>query len=137
MKKIAILLTIALVLGISLAAYAGATRYVFDHFYTTITGNESGFAVVNNQTNGPNPKTIIEIQVRGMDPSTPYWGYYHLGGVGDTWISLGELKINKSGSGHVHAKVTPALSGSFWVGVSQADPATMVLADQVMSVQLP
>ena len=100
MKKIAVLLAIALVLGVSLAAYAGATKYVLDQG-TAADGTESGFVVVNFPKEG---KAIGQFQVRGLDPNEDYWAYVR--DDGDITI-LGLLKVNKHGSGHLHVVADP------------------------------
>ena len=133
MRKTTILLAAVLVVGIALAAYAGATKLML----TAQQGNagETGFVVVNDANS---QKTIFQFQMRGGMQGTRYWGYYHLGGSGDTWISLGEFKVNKKGSGHLHATVTPCLDRPYWVGVSNLDPADpgMSTSNQVMSDKL-
>jgi len=129
MKKTAIVLAVLLVVGIAVAAYAGATKLTL----TARQGNvgETGFVVVNDANA---QKTIFQFQMRGGTPGTKYWGYYYLI-PGDTWILLGEFKMNNSGSGHLHATVTSCLNRPYWVGVSNFDPAApgMTISNQVMS----
>lgn len=121
MKKIAVFLAVALVLGISLATYAGAPKFtLLNGPCVRATGEESGFAIVND-ANGQ--KTVIQIQVRNMSPGT-YYVYFGTGGVYDT---LGQLKLNKLGSGHFHTSVSPVLPRStngtkYWLGVSDRHP---------------
>ena len=101
MKKIALLLIVALVLGVSAAAYAGAVKCTFMQGADPITGEESGFVVINWITED---KVIAQFQVRGLDPNEDYWAYVR--DDGDTTI-LGPLKVNKHGSGHLHMVVDP------------------------------
>ncbi|GAG30557.1 unnamed protein product [marine sediment metagenome] len=96
MKKVALLLVVALVLGVSAAAHAGTTtRYIFDRGpQATTDGEESGFVILKWVNDG---KGLVEFQVRGLDPGQ-YWAYVQ--NVDGTWI-FGELKMNKNGSGHL------------------------------------
>lgn len=111
MKKTTMLLAIALVVGISLVAYAGATKFTLTQGKAA-TDTESGFAIVNDDTD--EEQTIIQFQVRGMAPGT-YWAYYKY--PSKFPVVLGQLKVNKRGHGHYHANV-PILSRWYWLGVS-------------------
>jgi len=106
MKKIALLLIVALVLGVSAAAYAGAIKCTFIQGADAITGEESGFVVINWITDD---KVIAQFQVRGLDPDENYWAYVK--DDGDITI-LGPLKVNKHGSGHLHMAVDPGESST-------------------------
>lgn len=134
MKKITALLVIVLAVGIALAAYAGATKCTLQPYLAN--SGETGFTIVNDANS---QKTIFQFQMRGGTQGTRYWGYYHLGGSGDTWISLGEFKMNKAGSGHLHATVKPCLDRPYYVGVSDMDPNLpgMSEAHQVLAGYLP
>jgi len=94
MKKIAVLLAIALVLGVSLAAYAGAKKYVLEP--TLAAPGASGFVIIHYVKE---EKTIGQIQVRGLVP-----GMYEVmvgsGPPGDPL--LGTIEVKKNGSGHLH-----------------------------------
>ncbi|TET74528.1 MAG: hypothetical protein E3J56_02275 [Candidatus Aminicenantes bacterium] len=110
MKKTAILLAIVMVLGISLVAYAGATKYTLPAG-SAATTTESGWVIVNT-----NPQmTILNFQVDGLPVGSgqQYWAYYKYPGVAP--VVLGELKVNKKGSGHLNAHVPGGLSEA-WVG---------------------
>jgi len=96
MRKIALLLIVALVLGVSAAAYAGVVKCTFIQGTDAITHEESGFVVINWITED---KVIGQFQVRGLDPDQDYWAYVK--DPGGTTI-LGPLKVNKHGSGHLH-----------------------------------
>lgn len=120
MKKTAILLTIALVVGISLAAYAAATQYTLSLGGAKSTPpTESGFAIVND-----NPqKTVIQIQVRGL-PSGNYYAFYKkIENGSHNYYPLGQLKVNKIGSGHLHKNETPRIERPYWIGVLNTSPA--------------
>ena len=116
MKKIAVLLTIALVLGVSLAAYAGATKYTLTQG-SAASGTESGFVVVNFPKEG---KAIAQFQVRGLAPGD-YWAYY-LDPSNPPSEIIGMVKVNKSGSGHLHVMTDEAepIPG-FWLGIANRD----------------
>jgi len=102
MRKIALLLIVALVLGVSAAAYAGAVKCTFMQGTDAITHEESGFVVINWITED---KAIGQFQVRGLDPTLDYWAYVR--DAGGTPTILGPLKVNKHGSGHLHVVVDP------------------------------
>jgi len=111
MKKLIILLVI--ILGISLVAYAGATKYTLNQC-DQATGTESGWVIVNT-----NPQmTVLEFQVDGLPVGSgeQYWAYYLPVGAPPVVI-LGEIKVNKFGSGHLNARVPGGIS-NFWVGVA-------------------
>lgn len=117
MKKMAIPLVIALVMGVSLAAYAGATKSVLDPSHAE--DGTTGFVVIND---ADVQKTIFQFQIRGGGPGKSYWGYYWKD---DSYSSLGKFKMNKSGSGHLHSYVKPPLTPPYYVGVSDKNPGDM------------
>lgn len=118
MKKTGILLALLLVVGIVVVAYAGAINIPLVLDKKNSGGDEenpaaSGFVIVNQ-----NPrKTIVEFQVRGLTPDEDYWAYYY-SETDPGWYEIGELKMNKFGSGHVHKNMDRFDSGDYWFGVS-------------------
>jgi hypothetical protein len=120
MKKLIVLLII--ILGISLVAYAGATKCDLVK-HTAAVDDESGWLIVNT-----NPqKTILVFQVDGLPVGEDihYYAYYT---DGQTIYPLGELKVNKFGSGHLNVSVSvddaPSFD-SFFIGVSNAETIPM------------
>jgi hypothetical protein len=129
MKKIIILLI--LILGISLVAYAGATKYtLMEH---NGTGSETGWVIVNI-----NPqKTILEFQVDGLTAGEKYRAFYWdyalpYSGI----IEIGELKVNKFGSGHLNVHLSEGISEPCQIGVwvSEDDISN---SNVVLYVELP
>jgi len=117
MKKTAVLLAIALVLGFSLAAYAGATKYPLTQG-DAANGTESGFVVVNFPKEG---KAIGQFQVRGLAPGD-YYAYYKEKGKAS--VVIGKIKVNQSGSGHFHAmtdEMERPSEGWVWLGIANRE----------------
>jgi len=116
MKKVALLLVVVLVLGISVMAYAGATKYTLT-LGDAADGTESGFVVVNFPKEG---KAIGQFQVRGLDPDKDYWAYYKEPSKPSEVIGM--VKVNQSGSGHLHVMTDEAepIPG-FWLGIANRD----------------
>ncbi|MBA7492126.1 hypothetical protein ES702_02675 [subsurface metagenome] len=136
MKKTGILLTILLVLGIAVVAYAGAIKVSLYPDTANAGALEdpaaSGFVIVNQNKQG----AIAQFQVRGLTPGKQYWGYcYDIAAA--SFIDIGELKMNKFGSGHLHAANGPVPAGNYWFGVSDVDPDGMTAANQVLRMANP
>jgi len=116
MKKIALLLVITLVLGLSVVAHAGATKYTLTQGFSA-DGTESGFVVVNFPKEG---KAIGQFQVRGLDPNKDYWAYYY--DPAQSPEVIGMVKVNKRGSGHLHVATDEAVEiPGFWLGIADTD----------------
>ena len=136
MKKTTILLTLVLVVGIALAAWAGATK--IDLYLDTqqLAGQAeapgaSGFVIVNE-----NPrKTVIQFQVRGLTAGERYWAYYFAVPGGPHKV-LGELKMNNFGSGHLHVNFPGTIASTYWLGVCDTDE-NPVAANQVLRMSAP
>lgn len=131
MKKRAMLIAVALVVGIALAAYAGATKYALDTGPAGTT--ESGWVIVNN-----NPqKTIVNFQVDGLPVAAgqQYWAYY-LDPPNLVQI-LGELKVNKKGSGHLNAHVAGGIPSGSYLGVANRDSPLPTSSQVVLFITLP
>ena len=130
MKKIASLLVVVLVLGVSAAAHAGSIKYIFDQG-DKATGEESGFVIFNWVNDD---KGLVEFQVRGLDPRGQYvWYVQNVHGI---WI-FGELKMNQNGSGHLHYvndDPDPNTEG-FWIGI--VNPDIVSKADAVLLTWVP
>ena len=96
MKKTTMLLAITLVLGISLVAYAGATKVVFFQGPGAVDEHEnaSGFAIIN-ETPEDDIETVVQIQIRNAAPNFTYY-------VWSAGESRGSFTTNKRGSGHFH-----------------------------------
>jgi len=127
-KKLIILLI--LILGISLVAYAGATKY------TLIEYNDSGtegWVIVNI-----NPqKTILVFQVDGLTAGEKYRAFYWdyalpYSGI----IEIGELKVNKFGSGHLNVHLPEGISESCQIGVWMSE-SVISPSNVVLYVELP
>lgn len=115
MKKIALLLIVALVLGISVMAYAGSTKYILEQGLAA-SGSESGFVIVHWVKEG---KAIGQFQVRGLTPGD-YWAYVE--DPPDLPMVLEKLKVNQKGSGHLHVMGDDAEpSDGFWLGIADTD----------------
>ena len=116
MKKIALLLVVALVLGVSAVAHAGITRCIFD-LGPKATGEESGFFFFNWVNDG---MALGEFQVRGLEPGR-YWAYVE--DIRGQTMIFGELKMNEHGSGYLHLLAydpEPNTEG-FWICVADTD----------------
>ena len=127
MKKLIVILVI--ILGISLIAYAGVTKIDLAQWRAAVE-DESGWVIVNI-----NPqKIILEFQVDGL-PVGEYWAYYW--DFNSDPVVLGQLKVNKFGSGHLNAHVSEGISESFQVGI--ADDISVVIGNDqvVLYVNLP
>ena len=105
MKKIATLLAVVLVLGISLVVYAaGADKVDFvqtdacDTVDNEIHANAGGFVIIN-QTPGGTTEVAIQIQIRDAAPGWTYAVYS-----GDNL--LGCFTTNKKGYGHLHCNLS-------------------------------
>ena len=138
MKKTGILLTVLLVLGIAVVAYAGAIKVSLyrdtDNAGALEDAAASGFVIVNQNKQG----AFAQFQVRGLTPGKPYWGYCFYVPDND-FTDIGKLTMNKSGSGHLHAasKIVPP-AGNYWFGVSDVDPDGMTDAThQVLRMDSP
>ena len=111
MKKIIILLII--ILGISLVAYAGATKLFLDPGCSYTGG--SGWVIVNT-----NPQmTILEFQVDGLavGESQRYWVIGRpVGAPNEDAEIFGELKVNEFGHGTLNVRVQGGIS-DFYVGI--------------------
>ena len=94
MKKLIILLII--ILGLSLVAYAGATKVVFIQGQGAVGdhADASGFAIRNETPEG-NTTAVVQIQVR--DAAANFTYHVQSGG-----IPRGSFTTNKKGSGHFH-----------------------------------
>ena len=117
MKKLIILLII--ILGISLVAYAGANKYELGQ-HTPAFGTETGWVIVNTNSQ----MMVLEFQVDGLplDVNQQYWAFYYNYDTSSLEV-LGQLKVNKFGSGHLNAHVSEGISEHFQVGVAvTADP---------------
>ena len=136
MKKTGILLTVLLVLGIAVVAYAGTIKVSLYPDTANAGALEdpaaSGFVIVNQNKQG----AIAQFQVRGLTPGKQYWGYcYDIATV--SFIDIGKFTMNKFGSGHLHAANGPLPEGKYWFGVSNADPDGMTSANQVLRMASP
>ena len=134
--KTSILLAIALILGISLVAYAGAIKVSLSRDTANAGALEDpaarGFVIVNQNKQG----AIAQFQVRGLTQGKQYWGYcYDV--TATSFIDIGEFTMNKSGSGHLHAANGPVPAGDYWFGVSDVDPDGMSAANQVLRMASP
>ncbi len=115
MKKIASLLVVVLVLGVSAAAHAANTKIIFDQG-PEATEEASGFVMFNWVNDG---KVVIVFQVRGLDPSGQYVVYVE--NEIDIYI-FGELKMNKNGSGHLYLLRDPDPDPlKSWIGIANTD----------------
>ena len=106
MKKI-IILSMILILGLSLMAYAASMKldFVFGPFPDNTGIAEGCFAIVNytpkdaaNVDNENDVVATIQIQVRGLDPETEYEVF-------SNYEPLGTFTTNKKGSGGFHCNV--------------------------------
>lgn len=133
MKKIAIWFVPALVLivGISLVAYAGATKVEF--FQTSacatvdggIHADAEGFVIINKTPKGA-IEFVIQIQLRD---AAPEWEYAVYSGAN----LLGTFTTNRRGSGGVHCNLPDDKSGSgLYVNIwNSVKPATRLLRAEV------
>jgi len=135
MRKIALLLIVALVLGISVMAYAGPTKYTL-----TLTqgdgavGTESGVVILNfPKLPGPDMDDfgiiIGRFQVRGLNPNLDYW-VYSQENLGEEFELKGKVKVNKRGFGHFVAMTNEAwqdpAEDSFYLGIVNDENPTDV-----------
>jgi hypothetical protein len=99
MKKL-IILSIILILGLSLVAYAGVTKVVFfpGPGATGKHENASGFAIINETPEG-DTTTVVQIQVRDAAASFTYF-------VWSNGESRGSFITNKKGSGNFHLNLS-------------------------------
>ena len=121
MKKI-IILSMILILGLSLMAYAASMKldFVFGPFPTNNGIAEGCFAIVNytpkdaaNVDNENDVVATIQIQVRGLASETEYE-------VRSNMVPLGTFTTNKKGSGSFHCNVTDTTfegATSRWIGI--------------------
>jgi hypothetical protein len=101
MKKL-IILSIILILGLSIVAYARVTKVVFFPYPAGATGeheNASGFAIINETPEG-DTTTVVQIQVRDAAASFTYF-------VWSNGESRGSFTTNKKGSGNFHLNLSP------------------------------
>jgi len=91
MKKI-IILSIILILGISLMAFAKGAEKI--KFVAKGGCEATGFVIFNTTPNGAT-ETTIQIQIRGLDPKMIYDVYS-----GSNF--LGSFETNKKGNGKLH-----------------------------------
>ena len=136
MKKTGVLLTGLLVLGIAVVAYAGAIKVSLYPDTNQAGALEdpaaSGFVILNQNKQGG----IAQFQVRGLTPNKQYWGYcFDI--AANSFMDMGEFKMNKFGSGHLHAANGPLPEGDYWFGVSDVDPDGMAAANQVLIMASP
>ncbi len=117
MKKTTVLFAIALILGVSLIAYAtGATKVVFSQGPGAVEEhlNASGFAIIN-ETPENDTETVVQIQIRNAAPSFTYY-------VWSAGISRGSFTTNKKGSGHFHLNLSPSDTGlGYWLSIRSSD----------------
>ena len=118
MKKLIILLII--ILGISLIAYAGATKYTLVLGCSSdIANTESGWVIVNT-----NPQmTILEFQVDGLvvGEGERYWAIGRpVGSLAGVAKILGELKVNEFGSGTLNVHIPGGIS-DYFIGIENED----------------
>jgi len=99
MKKLIILLII--ILGLSLIAYAGATKedLVKGPGAVGIHVNASGFVIINETPEG-DTTTVVQIQVRDAAANCTYY-------VRSNAEPRGSFTTNKKGSGHFHLNLSP------------------------------
>ena len=116
MKKTTVLLIGVLVLGISLVAYAGATKVVFSQGPGAVDDhvNASGFAIINETPEG-NTTTVVQIQIRNAAPTFTYY-------VWSEGESRGSFTTNKKGFGHFHLNLSPTDTGlGYWLSIRSSD----------------
>ena len=99
MKKLIILLII--ILGLSLVAYAGATKVVFFQWLGAngIHVDASGFVIINETPEG-DTTTVVQIQVRDAAPNFTYY-------VRSKGETRGSFTTNIKGSGSFHLNLSP------------------------------
>ncbi len=105
-KMLLMLASFLMVTTLVIPAFAvGATKFELMQ-KGAASGTESGFVVINVTED----KTIIQVQVRGMDidPEAEYYVYY-LTPKAPPSVVLGSLKLNKKGSGHFHIELDYAI----------------------------
>ena len=98
MKKLIILLII--ILGLSIVAYAGATKVVFFQWLGAngIHVDASGFAIINETPEG-DTTTVVQIQVRDAAPNFTYY-------VRSKGETRGSFTTNIKGSGNFHLNLS-------------------------------
>ena len=133
-KMLLMLASFLMVTTLVIPAFAaGATKFELMQ-RGAASGTESGFVIINVTED----KTIIEVQVRGMDidPEAEYYVYY-LTPQDPPSVVLGSLKLNKKGTGHFHTELdytipvgTPGNPSNshygewgYWFGISDIDTA--------------
>jgi len=98
MKKLIVLLII--ILGLSLVAYAGATKVVFIQGPGAVDEHSeaSGFAIINETPEGATT-TVFQIQVRSAAANftSCVWSF----------AARGSSTTNKKGAGHFHLNLSP------------------------------
>ncbi len=132
MKKTSILLVIALILGISLVAYAaGAEKVDFFRTPACLTVDDGCHAdahgwVIINQTPTGATEVVIEIQIRDAAPNWTY-AVYSGGNL------LGTFTTNKKGYGHFHYNLSPeeSLLGAYINIWNKVQPATRLLRAEI------
>jgi len=104
MKKL-IILSMILILGLSLIAYAKVTKAELAEEGDQVLGhvdpheNASGFVIINETPKG-DTITVVQIQVRDAAPG---WTYYVFSGK----ENRGSFTTNKKGSGSFHLNLGP------------------------------
>ena len=114
MKKI-IILSLLLILGLSLVAYAGATKVVFFQGPGAVGDHKdaSGFAIINETPEGATT-TVVQIQVRDAAANFTYYVY--------SAGSRGSFTTNIKGSGNFHLNLSPEDSVlGFWLNIRTSD----------------
>ena len=112
MRKLLLLgLVVLLVVGCTAVGYAKAEKLVLDGSDPDVAiEGASGWAIVNL---ADDTKTIIEIQVRNLDPNITY--YVFSNGL------RGEFITNKKGHGHFHFTLPLEEEFSGWIVILTQD----------------
>ena len=115
MKKL-IILSIILILGLSLVAYAGVTKVVFFQGpgAKDAHSDASGFAIINETPEG-DTTTVVQIQVRDAAAKFTYY-------VWSNAVSRGSFTTNKKGSGNFHLNLSPEDTVlGYWITIRTSD----------------
>jgi hypothetical protein len=114
MKRL-IILSIILILGLSLVAYAGVTKVVFfqGSGAKDAHSDASGFAIIN-ETEG-DTTTVVQIQVRDAAASFTYF-------VWSNGKPRGSFITNKKGSGNFHLNLSQEdIELGEWITIRTSD----------------
>lgn len=135
MKKIAILVAIALALGILLTAYANPVKFELERGTPPpglnspeINGNETGFVIINHTDEGT---TVLQFQLRGLTPDFDYYVYYAMWDAHNNLITpspyptFGPMKVNKFGFGHFHMEIPEITVSKYVVGICDVNPCLL------------